>query len=332
MSKKKTKKYIAIIGTGYWGKNLVRNFYQLGVLKTICDLDKNILKKFEKLYPDTETTQNIRKILLDKKIKGVVISTPAITHYELTKKCLLAGKNVLVEKPLTLDLIQAKKLIKLAQDKKRVLMVGHLLHYHPAIIRLKQLVKNGVLGKIQYVYSNRLNFGKLRTEENILLSFAPHDISVILSLFEKLPKKVATHGMSWLKKGIADTTISYFEFNKKQGAHIFVSWLNPFKEQKLVVVGDKKMAVFDDREKNKLTTYSHKIKWDYNKMPTAKQAPSKIISISPSEPLREECQHFLNCIKTRKNPRTDGKESLNVLKTLTACQKSLDNKGKTINL
>ena len=332
MANKKTNKYIAIIGTGYWGKNLVRNFYQLGVLKTICDLDKNILKKFEKLYPGTETTQNINKILVDKEIKGVVIATPAITHHQLAKKILKAGKDIFIEKPLALELKHGKELIKLAKNKKCILMVGHILRYHPAIIKLKQLVKNGVLGKIQYIYSNRLNFGKLRTEENILLSFAPHDISVILSLFEKLPKKVATHGMSWLKKGIADTTISYFEFNKKQGAHIFVSWLNPFKEQKLVVVGDKKMAVFDDREKNKLITYSHKIKWDYNKIPTAKQAPSKIISISQSEPLREECKHFLNCIKTRKNPRSDGKEALNILKVLTACQKSLDNKGKTINL
>ena len=335
MAKKKTKKYVAIIGTGYWGKNLVRNFYQLGVLKTICDLDKNILKKFEKLYPKTETTSNLDKILHDKEIKGVVIATPAITHYELAKKFLKAGKDVFVEKPLALELKHGQELIKLAKTKKRILMVGHILLYHPAIIKLKQLIKKGSLGGIRYIYSNRLNFGKIRTEENILWSFAPHDISVIIHLFGKLPKKIYSHGLSWLNKDVADSTITYFEIGQNQGAHIFVNWLNPFKEQKLTVIGDKKMAVFDDQAENKLVIYPHKIEWRHrqnHRIPNAKKALGKTVSLPQSEPLREECQHFLNCIKTRKNPRSDGKEALNVLKILTACQKSLDNKGKTINL
>jgi len=335
MSKKKTKKYIAIIGTGYWGKNLVRNFYQLGVLKTICDLDKNILKKFEKLYPKTETTSNLDKILLDKEIKGVVIATPAITHYELAKKFLKAGKDVFVEKPLALELKHGQELIKLAKNKKCILMVGHILLYHPAVIKLKQLIKKGSLGKIRYIYSNRLNFGKIRTEENILWSFAPHDISVIIHLFGKSPKKINSHGLNWLNKDVADSTITYFDIGQNQGAHIFVNWLNPFKEQKMAIIGDKKMAVFDDQVENKLVIYPHKIEWLHrqnHKIPNAKKALGKTVSLPQSEPLRAECQHFLNCIKTRKNPRSDGKEALNVLKILAACQKSLDNKGKTINL
>ena len=214
---------IAVIGAGYWGKNLVRNFYKLGVLKTVCDIDKKSLLYLKRIYPEINITQNINKVVIDKDIKGVVIAAPAVTHYKLTKKFLLAGKDVFVKKPLALKLEEAKKLVKLAQKKKQILMVGHLLLYHPAVVKLKQIVKNGTLGKIRYIYSNRLNFGKLRTEENILWSFALHDISVIIELFSKLPNKIYAHGMSWLNKNIADVTLSYFEFNQNQAAHIFVS-------------------------------------------------------------------------------------------------------------
>lgn len=329
---KETKKYIAVIGSGYWGKNLVRNFYQLGVLKIVCDHNKNILLDQKKLYSEIKVTQNLSEIIPDQDIKGVVIATPAITHYKIAKKFLKAGKDIFVEKPLALELRQGRELIKLAQNKKRILMVGHVLLYHPAVVKLKQLIKEGSLGKIRYIYSHRLNFGKLRTEENILWSFAPHDISVIINFFEKLPKRIYAHGLSWLNKDVADSTISYFEFNKNQAAHVFTNWLNPFKEQKMTVIGEKKMAVFDDQIEDKLVIYSHKVRWSRNRVPEAKKALGRVIPLSQKEPLRLECQHFLDCLKTRKKPKTDGQEALNVLKILTACQKSLDNKGKTINL
>lgn len=329
---KRVTKYIAVVGSGYWGKNLVRNFYQLGVLKTVCDLDKKILFNIKKIYPRIKTVQNLQEITNDKDIKGVIIATPADTHYRLTKKFLLSNKDVFVEKPLATSLEKAEELIRITRRKKRILMVGHILHYHPAVIKLKQLVKNGSLGKIQYIYSNRLNFGKLRTEENILWSFAPHDVSAIIALLSKLPKSVHAHGMAWLNKNIHDSTLTYFTFDKNLVAHIFVNWLNPFKEQKLAVIGSKKMAVFDDQAKNKLTIYPHKVKWHIGKIPEARKAEGKIISLPNTEPLRIECEHFLHCIETRKKPKTDGKEAFNVLRVLDACQKSLNTNGKLIKI
>jgi len=326
-----SKKNIAVIGGGYWGKNLVRNFYELGVLKTVSDLNQNALDALKKNYPEINTTQKFEDVALDKNIKGVVIATPAATHHQVVKKFLLAGKDVFVEKPLALNIKHGEELVKLAEKQKCILMVGHLLLYHPAVIKLKELIEQGELGKIRYIHSNRLNFGKLRTEENILWSFAPHDIAVIIDLIGKLPKKICSHGMDWLNKNVADSTLSYFEFDKNQAAHIFVSWLNPFKEQKLSVIGEKKMAVFDDQAENKLVVYPHKVEW-LGKIPEAKKAEGEIIPLPQLEPLRQECQHFLNCIETRKNPKSDGREALNVLKILNACQKSLDKKGKIINL
>lgn len=328
----KKQKTIAVIGAGYWGKNLVRNFYELGVLKTVCDVDKNILQNLKECYPKIHTTQKIHEIINDKNIKGVVIATPAATHYKLTKKFILGGKDVFSEKPLALKLAHGEELVKFAKNGKRILMVGHLLRYHPAVIKLKQLIAKGTLGNIQYIYSNRLNFGKLRVEENILWSFAPHDISVIIYLLSQLPKTVHAHGMAWLNKNVADSTLTYFTFDKNLVAHIFVNWLNPFKEQKLAVIGSKKMAVFDDQAKDKLIIYPHKVEWHVGKIPEAKKAEGKIIPLPNTEPLRLECEHFLDCIKTRKKPKTDSQEALKVLKILNACQKSLNTNGKLIKI
>lgn len=328
----KKQKHIAVTGAGYWGKNLVRNFYELGVLKIVCDQNKQTLKKIKQKYPEIQTTESLKNILDDKQIKGIVIATPAVDHYKITKMCLLKNKDVFVEKPLALNLKQAEELVSLGKQKKRILMVGHILHYHPAIIRLKQLIKANSLGKIQYIYSNRLNFGKLRTEENILWSFAPHDISIIIALLSKLPKSVHAHGMAWLNKNVVDSTLTYFKFSRNLVAHIFVNWLNPFKEQKLAVIGSKKMAVFDDQIEDKLVIYPHKVKWHIGKIPEAKKAKGQIIKLAQIEPLRKECQYFLNCIKTRKKPKTDGTEALKVLKILIACEKSLNANGKLINI
>jgi UDP-2-acetamido-3-amino-2,3-dideoxy-glucuronate N-acetyltransferase len=256
------KPTIGVIGCGSWGKNLVRNFNELNALKAICDINQKALQAIQDKYPAVQAVQDHRDLIQDSTIKAVVISTPAATHYELAKEALLAEKDVFVEKPIALVTKDAQELVALAKDKKKVLMVGHILEYHAAINKLKELIDHGALGKIHYIYSTRLNLGKFRTEENILWSFAPHDISAILYLLNEMPTQVAAHGGNYLNPNITDVTVTNMDFPSGARAHIFVSWLHPYKEQKLVVIGDKKMMMFDDVEpKDKLFAYSHKIDW-----------------------------------------------------------------------
>ncbi len=327
------KKSIGLIGAGYWGKNLVKAFNQLGVLKIICDLDEDVLRKRKEEYPRLKITTNFSEILKDKEIKGLVVSTPAATHYKLTKKALLAGKDVLVEKPLALEVKEGEELVKLAKKKKRILMVGHLLLYHPAVIKLIELVKKRKLGEVRYIWSNRLNFGKLRREENVLWSFAPHDISIIIQILG-MPKRIRAIGKTYLQKNIPDATLSFLEFAKGKAAHIFVSWLNPFKEQRLSVIGSQAMAVFDDQAVEELVVYRHKVKLQKNKILEAFRMEGRAIKTlrGLTLPLSEEARHFLECIKKRKTPKTDGAEALNVLRVLDICQRSLNQNGKSINL
>ena len=240
-----TSKSIACIGAGYWGHNLIRNFSELGALHMICDSDPDRISKFRSLYPDVAFSDCVDAVLRDTQVTGVAIATPAETHGTLVRQALLAGKDVFVEKPLCLS-VEGRKLIALAAEEKRILMVGHLLWYHPAIVKLKQLIEAGELGRIRYIYSNRLNLGKIRREENILWSFAPHDISVILGLVEEMPVCVDAQGGNYLHDQIADVTVSLLSFPSGVKAHVFVSWLHPYKEQKLIVVGERQMAVFDD--------------------------------------------------------------------------------------
>src|SRR5438876_4066618 len=318
---------IACIGAGYWGKNLVRNFSDLGVLAWVCDLDPDRRAHLAAAYPMARFTAAVDQVLADPEVAGVVIATPAETHGELVRRALLAGKDVLVEKPLCLSVEEGQKLVALASERHRVLMVGHLLWYHPAILRLKELVDEGQLGRIHYIYSNRLNLGKIRREENILWSFAPHDVSVILGLVGEMPDAIDAQGGNYLHDRIADVTVSLLSFPSGVKAHIFVSWLHPFKEQKLVVVGDRQMAVFDDVEKeNKLLLYPHTIHWK-NHIPIASRADSQPVPFDPGEPLRAECVHFLECIRTRQTPRTDGQEGLRVLTVLQRCQEALEGKA-----
>ena len=323
------KKNIAIVGTGYWGKNLVRNFYNLGALHTICDSNPDTLRHFLDQYDGIEGTTSFSTILNNEEIKGVAISSPAVTHATLAREALLAGKDVYVEKPLCLSEDDAIELNDLASKNQKILMVGHLLWYHPVVLKLKELVDNGELGRIRYIYSNRLNLGKLRREENVLWSFAPHDISVILGLTGEMPESVRAQGGNFLHQKIADTTVTLLNFSSGIRAHIFVSWLHPFKEQKLVVVGDKQMAVFDDTApwNEKLILYPHSIDWMEN-IPVAHKAKGKFIKVEQDEPLRAECAHFLECLKTRQKPRTDGEEGLRVLKILNASQESLEREKK----
>jgi len=327
------KPSIAVIGSGYWGKNLVRNYHQLGALRLICDKDERTLVRFNDQYPETEVCLGFTDVLRREDILGVVIATPAETHFVLIREALLAGKHVYVEKPLVLHENEATELISLAKERELILMVGHLLQYHPAFLQIKGLVAGGNLGRINYICSHRLNLGKIRREENILWSFAPHDISMILSLAGEEPESVSATGGNYLHQKIADVTTTHLEFSSGIKAHIFVSWLHPFKEQKLVVVGDRKMAVFDDTKPwpDKLLLYSHQINWQDN-VPVPTKAEPEVVDIPEEEPLRLECEHFLWCIANGQTPRTDGHEGLRVLRILNASQRSLDQNGEKIYL
>lgn len=315
--------FIGLVGLGYWGKNILRNLYEMGAICMAFDTDTKCISQRKEQFPDIEYTTALDDILSNQKIRAVAIASPAVTHYEIAKKSLLAGKDVFIEKPLSLKASEGEELVRIAVEKKRILMVGHILQYHPAVNKLKEIISNGELGKIQYVYSNRLSIGKLRTEENILWSFAPHDISVILMLLNEEPENVTAFGGDYLNKGIYDTTMTTIEFRNGVKGHIFVSWLHPFKEQKLIVVGSKAMAVFDDVSSEKLFLYPHKIEWLEGKVPVATKADYKVIPFEKAEPLKEELKHFIDCVKSRTQPKTDGNEGLKVLRILEAAEKSL---------
>jgi UDP-2-acetamido-3-amino-2,3-dideoxy-glucuronate N-acetyltransferase len=319
---------IAVIGNGYWGRNLVRNFYELGALGIVCDGNPDVEASVVEKYPSVRFTRDYSEVLELSSIDAVVLATPAATHFELARRALLAGKDVFVEKPLALKASDGADLVDLAARKGRILMVGHILQYHPAVLKLKEMISNGELGRVQYMYSNRLNIGKIRTEENILWSFAPHDISVILSLLGEEPTEVRCTGGSHLNQGVADVTLTDLAFPSGAKAHIFVSWLHPFKEQRLVVVGSEKMVVFDDAAANKLVIYPHRVEWK-NRIPTAVKAEGCAVPLDAVEPLKEECRAFLAAIETRVHPTTDGQEGLRVLRLLNACQESLES-GRTI--
>lgn len=315
---------IAVVGYGRWGKNLARNFSDLGVLYGVYDIDP--LQKTDSefaSYNNLMVFATYDSVLKDKVIDAVAIATPTVTHYEVAKQALLASKDVFVEKPLAMNCEQGEELVKLAEEKKQILMVGHILSYHPAMNELKRLIDEGELGKINYIYSNRLNLGKLRTEESVFLSFAPHDISAILELLDDEPIKVTAHNGSYISKGISDTTIMAMDFSSGVKAHIFVSWLHPYKEQKLVVVGTKAMAVFDDMSREKLFIYPHRIKWKEGKIPVAEKAEYELVPglQKPLEPLKMECEHFIDCMMTRARPKTDGESGLKVLRVLESCRK-----------
>jgi len=324
---------VAVIGGGYWGKNLVRNFYNLNSLKLVCDKSETLLLNLKDQYDGIDTCFALTEVLKRDDIQGVVISTPAETHFNIARESLLAGKHLYVEKPLVLREEEGQELIDLAKKKDRILMVGHLLQYHPVFVRLKEMATSGELGRINYIYSNRLNLGKIRREENILWSFAPHDISMILSLAGEEPESLLTTGGNYLHQQIADVTTTHMVFPSGLRAHIFVSWLHPFKEQKLVVVGDKKMAVFDDTLPwaDKLLLYPHQINWE-NSMPVPSKAEPEKVEIEQQEPLQEECKHFLDCMSHGTKPRTDGCEGLKVLEILNASQTSLNDHGRKIVL
>lgn len=317
------EKHAGLIGFGFWGKNILRNLHELKVINKAYDINAQTVAESRLKYPGIDYVSSLDDILCDKSIKAVFIATPAVTHYDLTRKALLSGKDVFIEKPIALNIENGKELVEIAEQKNRVLMVGHILHYHPAVARLKEIVYSGGLGEVQYVYSNRLNIGKFRTEENILWSFAPHDISAVLMLLKSDPVRVSAFGGCYLNRGVYDTTLTTLEFGNDVKAHIFVSWLHPYKEQKLIVVGNKAMAVFDDLAEKKLCLYRHSIKWDRGRVPVADKSERSVVDVPKGEPLRNELEHFLDCVERRSKPETDGYEALKVLKVLESAEKSL---------
>lgn len=323
------KKNIALIGAGQWGKNHLKNLVNLGVLHSVLDTNEENIRQRRQDYPDVNYVTDETAVMENSEISAVVIAAPAALHFEMTKKYLEAGKDVLVEKPMALTVDEGTQLVELAGEMGRVLMVGHILQYHPAVTRLKELIDAGELGDIRYIYSNRLNIGKLRAEENVLWSFAPHDISMILMLLNgREPVDVDAYGGAYVKREIYDTTLTTLEFDNGIKSHIFVNWLHPFKEQKLVVVGRDKMAVFDGVSKDRqLLLYPHKIDFIDGDIPVARKADSINVDIENREPLKEELRHFIQCVETRETPRTDGVEGLNVLKILEKAEKCLNSRN-----
>jgi UDP-2-acetamido-3-amino-2,3-dideoxy-glucuronate N-acetyltransferase len=313
---------VAVIGVGYWGRNVARNFHELGALTTICDADGAAEARCRSDYPGVTFHRDYRAVLDDPFVTAVALATPATTHYEMARAALEAGKDVFVEKPLAIEVAHGEDLVERAAAKGRILMVGHILRYHPAIIALQRLIRDGALGRIHYLYSNRLNIGKIRTEENILWSFAPHDISVMLSLLDETPTRVVCQGGAFVNRHTVDVTLSHFEFASGVQAHILVSWLHPIKEQRLVVVGSETMAVFDDTVEDKLVLYPHRVEWR-NRLPAAVKARGEPVALDRGEPLKAECRHFLECVQTGATPVSDGAEGLRVLRVLDACQRSL---------
>lgn len=307
---------VAVAGAGYWGKNLVRNFANLGALGAVVDARADVAGPLAAQFGAPALT--LETALAAPDIAGVAVASPAETHADIALAAFAAGKHVYVEKPMALTVADAQRMLDAAKASNRVLMVGHLLQYHPAFVTLLASVRAGDLGIVRTAYSHRLSLGKTRVEENVLWSFAPHDVSMLLALFDAEPVRVAGAGGAFLTAGVEDEYRLDMAFASGARAHVFASWMHPFKEHRLVVAGDKAMAVFEDsaREGEKLRLYRHR--FDMTKRPPEPaKADVELLSFPKDEPLQQECAHFLDCIATGKTPRTDGAEGLRVLRVLT---------------
>ena len=323
---------ICVVGTGYWGKNLVRNFDQLGYLRGIYDNNVSAAEEVGKRHPGARIYATFDEVLADPEVSALAIATPAEQHAEIAIRAMRAGKDCFVEKPLALSAEEGQRMVDVSRQTGRILMVGHLLRYHPAIRAIRKLVDAGELGRLEYIYSNRLSMGKIRKEENALWSFAPHDVSLILMLTGQLPLEVSAVGGAYLQPNIADVTVSNLLFEKGTRAHIFVSWLHPYKEQRLVVIGSKKMVVFEDsRPTDKLQMFDKEIAWKNGNL-EATSHTGVTVAYEQTEPLKEECAHFAKCVDTREAPLTPGEEGVQVLEVLQACQRSLELQGDPVQL
>ena len=323
---------IGVVGAGHWGRNLLRNFDRLGALAAFADADPDSRNQASVDYPHASPFETLDSMLTAVNLDGVIIATPPVSHGALARQVLDAGKHVFVEKPLCLNVDEAEELNQVAQKSGLMLMVGHLLLYHPAFRAVKEVVDSGEIGKLRYIYSNRLNLGRIRREENALWSFAPHDISMILSLIGEMPRWVSATGGYYLSSDVADTTLSKLEFSGGAQAHIFVSWLHPYKDHRLVVIAESGMVVFNDtlNGPDKVLLYRHAVGVE-NDIPTVSRADAEPIVYGDEEPLRLECQTFLDAIADGTPPPSSGAEATRVLRVLDACQRAIDS-GQRVDL
>jgi UDP-2-acetamido-3-amino-2,3-dideoxy-glucuronate N-acetyltransferase len=320
-------KDVAVIGGGRWGKNHVKTFMRLGRLNTLCDFDTNLLEDYQRQYPHLQTETQYERVLSNPAISKIVIATSAKTHYTLAKQALLSQKDVFVEKPFCFKSKEAQELKDLSNLKKRIVMVGHLLHYHPCVEKIKELIQKNILGELNYITSNRLNLGRFRNVENSLWSFAPHDVSLIISLSND-PEIENVHctGGDYLQKGIYDTSLTAIKFKGGLRAHVHASWLHPFQERKVTIVGSKSMLVFDDslNWSQKLALYEGYLSKTDQPMPNPQKVSPSYIEVPEKEPLMQEVLHFLECCQTRQSALTDAHEGLKVVQVLEKAQESLD--------
>ena len=330
---------VACVGTGYWGKNLVRSFHDLKgcTLRVCCDLNEDILQNVAAQYPNLATTRDYTQVLQDPGIDAVVLASPATMHFPMAREALEAGKHVFVEKPLALRVVDADVLCRTADMHGLVLMVGHLLEYHPAIRELKQFVDGGFLGEVNYIYTQRVNFGIIRKNETALWSLGPHDVSVVCYLLNREPNSVNACGESYVQEGIEDVVFCNLHFSNRVMAQIHVSWLDPHKIRRLTIVGSQRMAVFDDMEPvEKIRIYNNYV--ERTEIPVWEQTTPfhrgavVVPEVQSVEPLRLECEHFLNCVQRGERPCSDGRDGLRVVRVLDAAQRSLESGGLPIQL
>ena len=319
---------IGVVGLGYWGPNLARNFAALPgcELQWLCDASPQARDKLAPSFPSARTTEDLQDLLDDPELDAVVLATPVPTHAELAVRVAEAGKHCFVEKPLATTAADAEAAVAAAARASTILMVGHLLEYHPAVDRLKELLDAGELGGLYYVYGNRLNLGKLRAEENALWSLGAHDVSVVLRLIGEEPVECSAHGESYVREGVQDVVFCYLRFPSGVVAHLHLSWLDPHKERRLTVVGARRMATFDDMAvEGKLTVYDKGFDESAHTWGEyiARSGESFSPQISNSEPLRLECEHFVQCIRSGTTPRSDGHSGLRVVRVLERLQESL---------
>jgi predicted dehydrogenase len=332
---------VGAIGAGYWGPNLIRNLFQtpMADLKVVCDLDSDRLNYVGRLYPTISCTSDYRELIEREDVDAVIVATPAQTHYEMTKAVLAAGKHALVEKPLTLKSSESEELIDLAERHSRILMVGHTFMYNPAVRAMKQLINSGEIGDIYYIYSNRVNLGRVRKDINALWNIAPHDISILLYLLEEMPLRVSAQGQTFLQDGIEDVVFATYTFRDNVMANVQVSWLDPSKVRRTTVVGSKKMIIYDDvASEGKLKIYDKGALKVGNGSVFGEfqiklhSGDIHIPRIDLSEPLRNEINHFLECVQSGQTPETDGRNGLQVVRILEATQESLKLDGRPVEI